>query len=145
MLSCTVGCSQFYLTRTVKNPMELEIQELKIKVKLLAEQLPMQSQFIWYPVTTFQNGWSNYEQGWPGAAYSKVGNRVFLKGLVKGGIAGQVIFNLPLGLRPTGNCLFPVDGHNQHARVDVYPTGNVHHVIGALAYVTLDPINFSIS
>lgn len=44
--------------------------------------------------------WAYYGIPFPTPAYRKIGNQVFLKGLVTGGTPGSTIFTLPVGYRP---------------------------------------------
>lgn len=62
----------------------------------------------WIPVTVFTNLWENYGSTWPTVAYRKIGNRVHLRGLIRGpGGLGGTMFVLPVGFRPPGNYMFP--------------------------------------
>lgn len=54
---------------------------------------------IWNALTLAE-GWSNYENGEPGLGYSQQGNKVYLKGTVKGSSSSNVVAVLPEGLRP---------------------------------------------
>lgn len=60
----------------------------------------------WIAVTTFTVGWENYGGTYAPAAYRKIGDRVFLRGLVRSGPTGS-IFTLPAGFRPPYDALFP--------------------------------------
>lgn len=53
----------------------------------------------------FQNGWGNYGSTWETAGYIRKGGVVYLRGLIGGGTvtSGTVIFNLPVGYRPTSD------------------------------------------
>jgi len=46
------------------------------------------------------DGWSNYGNGEPGLGYSQQGNKVYLKGTVKGSSSNNVVAILPEELRP---------------------------------------------
>jgi hypothetical protein len=53
---------------------------------------------------TLTGGWSNYGSPYSGAQYRRIGNVVYLRGLVKDGAFGasNPIFTLPAGFRPAG-------------------------------------------
>jgi hypothetical protein len=55
----------------------------------------------WIEVTSFTNSWVNYGAGFPTAAYHKIGDLVYLKGLLKNGTVSAAAFTLPAGFRPT--------------------------------------------
>lgn len=58
----------------------------------------------WIPVTVFGGTWVNYDTNlYTAAAYRKVGDIVYLRGLVKGGVTQTPIFTLPVGYRPNPN------------------------------------------
>lgn len=69
------------------------------------------SPFTWFTVgdtgVPFQNSWVNYDTIWAAAAYRKIGNAVYLRGLVRSGSVPSVIFTLPVGFRPLKNEAFP--------------------------------------
>jgi hypothetical protein len=54
----------------------------------------------WIAVLSFGNLWENYGSPYATAAYRKIGNRVFLRGLVRSGTSAVPIFTLPVGYRP---------------------------------------------
>lgn len=54
----------------------------------------------WIEVAVFTNSWVNYGAGFPTAAYRKIGDIVYLKGLLKNGVLNNQAFNLPVGYRP---------------------------------------------
>ncbi len=54
---------------------------------------------IWNALTLAE-GWSNYGNGEPGVGYSQQGNKVYLKGTVKGSSSDNVIAILPEEIRP---------------------------------------------
>jgi hypothetical protein len=57
--------------------------------------------------STLTNTWGNYGSGWATAAYRKIGNTVMCKGLINNGApATAVMFNLPVGFRPTALQMF---------------------------------------
>ena len=54
---------------------------------------------IWNALT-LSEGWLNYGDGEPEIGYSQQGNKIYLKGIVKGSSSDNVIAVLPEGLRP---------------------------------------------
>jgi hypothetical protein len=91
-------------------------------------------------------GWGDYGGSYQGGQYKKVGDLVFLRGLVQrvsGG--GSVIAVLPSGFRPAAWCLFRVysSGLGGGDRVDIDTSGNITLVSGGVAYVQLDGLVFS--
>lgn len=49
---------------------------------------------------TFESGWSNYGNGEPGLGYSLQGNKVYIKGTVKGSSSNNIITTLPGDIIP---------------------------------------------
>jgi hypothetical protein len=102
---------------------------------------------FWTPVTGFLNGWANYG-GWALAAYRKVNDLVYMRGLVRSGTIGSNIFILPVGYRPAGGSLiFPtVTGEpGSLGRIDIQGSGEVTHAFGNNGYVTLSGIVFGVT
>lgn len=92
----------------------------------------------------FQNGWVNYGGGYNTCQYfkDKMGI-VHLKGMVKNGRVGKVIFTLPAGYRPLHRQLHGVCTHNNAiGRCDVLTDGQVHCVSGNARWFSLDGITF---
>lgn len=58
---------------------------------------------------TLQNGWVNFGELYTKASFYKVGREVKIQGLIKSGTTngGTVIFQLPLGYRPSGMIMCP--------------------------------------
>ena len=61
---------------------------------------------IWNALT-LSEGWLNYGNGEPDIAYSQQGNKVYLKGIVKGSSLNNVVAVLPEGLRPKATSVIP--------------------------------------
>ena len=94
---------------------------------------------------SFQNGWVNYGVVYNNAGYFKDSNGVVhLRGLIRNGTIGSVIFNLPAGYRPVSRELFSTISINGYARVDVNTNGDVIHSSfnGANGWVSLDGLTF---
>ena len=61
---------------------------------------------VWNALTLAE-GWLNYGNGEPEIAYSQQGNKVYLKGIVKGSSLNNVVAVLPEGLRPKATSVIP--------------------------------------
>lgn len=95
----------------------------------------------------YQNSWRDYGGGWEGAGYRKIGDIVYIRGLVAGVTGSTVIFTLPVGYRPVRPLIFACDmANSSHARVDVQIDGTVvANGTGVTSYVSLSNIIFSVS
>jgi hypothetical protein len=101
-----------------------------------------------WTAVTFQNSWANYGSGWQTAQYRKIGDIVYLRGLIAGGASATTAFTLPVGFRPPSSLLFAVDKETlTHGRLDVLSSGNVapSWLAGSSAYFGLDGIQFSVT
>jgi hypothetical protein len=93
---------------------------------------------------TLLNGWVNYSTEYNSAGYfrDKQGI-VHLRGLVKTGTIGSIIFNLPAGYRPEHRELMVVQTNpNTVGRCDVDTSGNIIAFSGNNAWFSLDGITF---
>jgi hypothetical protein len=86
---------------------------------------------------TLLNGWVNYGGEWATAAYRKVGDIVYIRGLVKDGSVPADIFVLPTGYRPPAGVLFAVDTGTP-GRLDVHADGRVAAQAGSAGYFALN-------
>lgn len=95
----------------------------------------------------FQNSWVNYG-GWGDAAFRRIGNVVFLAGLIKDGSIGASAFTLPVGFRPSARVgmasaeLYGTIGNSAIGRVNVYPDGRVVPDLGSSGWYALAGISF---
>ena len=98
------------------------------------------------PAPNFQSGWGNYGYGFNDAAYFRdKSGIVHLKGLVRDGAAGTIIFQLPAGYIPAKQELHVVmTGDPATAgRCDIDVNGNViAQVKSAGVWFSLDGIKF---
>jgi hypothetical protein len=91
----------------------------------------------------FVGTWVNYEAGYEAAGYYKDPfGRVHIAGVVKNGVSGSVIFNLPAGYRPKGREQFVSWADGAPLRIDVAANGDVIHFAGGVGFVSLSPIDF---
>jgi hypothetical protein len=102
-----------------------------------------------WTAATLATGWTNFPDAqYDGAGYRKIGNRVFLRGVLSGTdfAATNVITTLPTGYRPPKRKIFPAPCKaNVMCRIDVLADGKVlvQADTGA-GFATLDPISFSV-
>jgi len=124
----------------IKKIDELSKELEKLKQKSDDDPILKQRSEINKLFPTLLGSWKNYGSPWDGAYYFKSNGIVYLNGLVKDGT--DAIFKLLEGYRPSGQLLFGTDGVNSHARVDVYPNGQVIYTTGSNAHVSLSGISF---
>jgi hypothetical protein len=100
---------------------------------------------------TLAGTWSNYGGLYQDAGYMKDSlGFIHLRGLLKAGGAGDTIFTLPAGYRPSAKLIFSVQvsdgGSYVHGRVDVDTDGTVDLIVPSTVasgdWVSLDGINF---
>ena len=87
-----------------------------------------------WSTATLVNSWANFGSGNQDAQYRKIGDIVYVRGMVKNGTttAGTTIYNLPVGYRPLTQQVFPtIDGNNAIGRFDVTTAGNLIIQVGA--------------
>jgi len=98
---------------------------------------------------SFGTGWTNYGSTYQTGQYKKFGDLVLLRGLVaRTSGVGTVIANLPAGYRPaTSNStvLFDIITDTGAGRADLDSAGNLTHIGGGTAWVSLNDKFFSIS
>lgn len=91
------------------------------------------------------NNWENYGTGYQLAQYKKIGNQVFLRGLIRKGDNGTIAFTLPSGYRPPADLKFTTNTNNEGgtAVVTINASGTVtiNHYTG---WVALEQISFFI-
>lgn len=94
---------------------------------------------------TFAAGWKNYAASYRAVSAVKSGNTVTVSGLAArtSGKWGHIA-TLPAGMRPKKRMIFNVNTHDRNARVDVWPNGQIHFVVGQRGFnwVSLDGISF---
>lgn len=80
------------------------------------------------------NGWRNYGGSYKTTTASRVGRLCFVSGLVKSGKWGRPFATLPKNCRPRGRLIFNLNNHQNTARVDVLPNGQVKWVAGGRSH-----------
>ena len=94
---------------------------------------------------SFGSGWANYGSGFQNGQYKKVGDLVFLRGLVaRTSGVDTTIATLPSGFRPPANTVFITNATDAFGRVDIQTDGTVLLNNGTPTYVQLDGIVFSV-
>lgn len=94
---------------------------------------------------SFNTGWGDYGAPYQTGQYKRVGDFVFLRGLVKrsSGVA-TIIATLPSGYRPAAFCHAATTSSNAFAEIDINSSGQIDLAIGsATAWVSLNGIWFS--
>lgn len=86
---------------------------------------------------TLINSWVNFGGSEQTARYRKIGDMVFMEGLVKLGTGGASIFTLPTGFRPLLNVYFAVGANDLFGMFYVTPAGNVIHRTGSNVWFSL--------
>lgn len=95
---------------------------------------------------SFGSGWTDYGSGFMPGSYKKVGDLIFLRGLVKRTSgSGTTITTLPSGYRPPAQLLFAVHTNTGLGRVDIDTSGNVTLVGGGADWVQLNGLVFSVA
>jgi hypothetical protein len=101
----------------------------------------------------FQNSWENHDPyvsiGGPPVSFTRVGPRVYLRGLARLGTVGATIFTLPTGYRPSARRMWPTVSRTDAttyvlARVDVIEDGTVVATVGGNNMFSLDVISFTL-
>lgn len=78
----------------------------------------------------YENGWADFSAAaWMPGGYRKLGNKVEIQGMVKGGANNTVLFTLPVGFRPkkaTYAAIMPGSrSANTYVRVQILADGRV--------------------
>ncbi len=96
---------------------------------------------------TLVNSWTNYPAyGTASYIYNPATKVVDVTGLVRSGVIGSVIAALPARFSPTTSTVHASIGTaNDIARLDVNSTGDIKHISGGNAYVSLDNIRVTLT
>jgi hypothetical protein len=126
---------------------EAQDSVLQLAAEVDEEVAKLRTQPAWI-VPTLSGTWTHYGSPYADAAYYKdTLGRVHLRGLVRNGVSGTTIFNLPAGFRPETQQIRITMAHNgtNHVlqRITLLANGNVNHdVVGGTTWVTLEGISF---
>ena len=87
---------------------------------------------------SFGSGWANFGSGFSNGELKKIGDMVFLRGMVyRFTGSGTTIGTLPSGYRPPSTGLFNVQTNTGPGRVDIDSAGSITHVSGGTSWVSL--------
>lgn len=89
-------------------------------------------------IPTYTNSWTSYGAGFAPARYMKVGNIVFVSGLVRSGTIGLPVFTLPVGYRPAYSVSTASQANNVFSLLEILSNGQVTPQTGSNAYFSLD-------
>ena len=110
------------------------------KQKINSAQIKDQEAWV---APTLLNSWVNY-----GGTASTVGYMkdsmgfVHLKGLVKTGSPGTVVFNLPAGYRPGSYLRIAIIASGTYGNLDIQTSGDVTPTVGSSTFTGLDGVTF---
>lgn len=90
---------------------------------------------------TLINNWGTYTQNYQKAQYRKIGNQVFLRGMIISGSNNTYATVLPEGYRPAFNIYAPAVDDNGANFVRIYPDGNIK-VYSYTNWLSLTGISF---
>jgi hypothetical protein len=101
------------------------------------------------PEPAFSANWSSYDGGvtYGLPRFRKMHGVVFLDGMAKKStavVAGEVVFTLPVGYRPSYRLNFPVQSNNSLGRVDIVVGGGVSIEVGSAGWVSFNGISFAL-
>ena len=95
---------------------------------------------------TLNAPWTNFGDVFAAAGYRKDGNRVQLRGVVKGGAGGTALFVLPTGFRPSAQLIMTtLSDAGAPTRIDVRANGEVFVGLppsAQVAWLSLDAVTF---
>lgn len=69
--------------------------------------------------------WVNYGSSNEVAGYRRIGDLVYLRGLIKSGTIATTAFTLPAGYRPAADLIFAVASNSAYGQLRVTPAGLV--------------------
>ena len=95
---------------------------------------------------SFGSGWANYGGSYQTGQVKKVGDLVFLRGLVYRFTGTSVsIATLPVGYRPPAQCLIGVLTNTGIGRIDIQADGQIVWSSGGTDWIQLDTVFFSVA
>lgn len=139
------------MSRTVpRNDIYSRVNALERQVSSLASALAGNAWIGVAATVGYATHWSDFGSGWPGVAYRRVGDIVYLRGLAgqSGGTVGSAVFTLPAGYRPpagNGVDLIAISAGGV-GNVDITTAGVVSLSAGtANNFLSFDGLSFSIT
>ena len=134
------------LDRAARRTEILRAKQIALLEARIADLETLTTPSAWTDVS-FQNSWVNYGLGEQNVQYRKIGDLVYLRGVMKSGTVGVAYpgFTLPTGFRPPKNVYVDVPSNNAHGQAFIYPSGIVGITVGSNVSVHLDSIVFSVT
>lgn len=86
-----------------------------------------------WAAVSFLSGWNNYGQGFQTCQYRKIGDVVYLRGLMTGGAMAQFAFVLPSGFRPPARIQIVTQASGAFAWFSIDNAGNMNPENGSPA------------
>ncbi|NOV28012.1 hypothetical protein E5S69_31495 [Cupriavidus necator] len=124
------------------NPIRRKLEELEGMILDIPAPYRPPTVEAWI-APTLLNSWVNFGGGFNNAGYYKdLSGVVHLRGMVKSGVIGNAVFNLPAGYRPANEELFVAISNGALGRVDIYPSGDVGATSGSNSWLSLDGMTF---
>src|SRR5580765_296207 len=90
----------------------------------------------WTNVTAFLNGWVAYA-GLRAPRYRKIGDIVYVEGLVRNGTVGAAAFIMPTGFRSNDSYTIACVSNSLFGYISVNPDGSIVPQVGASAWFSL--------
>ena len=106
------------------------LQENTTRISVLESKKAEKDNPAWI-TPTLLNNWINYGGTEDGAGYRKDSDGyVHLRGVVKLGVAGAMVFKLPSGFRPKSFLRFPISGAAKFGEMTISPEGGIYFDAG---------------
>lgn len=96
----------------------------------------------WVEVTVLTGSWVNFGNGYQITRYRKIGDQVYLEGLIAVGVLGQACMTLPVGFRPVQSQQWAEVSNGLFGNMTINPDGTVLPVNGSNANFQIN-CNFS--
>ena len=127
--------------KTTINTLVQNVADLTQSVQALRDRDEVKMQHI---DLNLQNNWIPYNSTFAIPKATKIGNVVYLRGLIRGGSANTNIAILPDNWRPSRRRVFvSAQSNNKSCRIDVYPNGHVNLTGGTSEnWICLDAVAF---
>jgi len=87
---------------------------------------------------SFSNSWVDYGSSYNACEFRKVGDFVYLRGLMKDGTVTAGAFTLPVNYRPPAHLIFSSVTNTGLGRLDVFSTGAVVLQSGGNSYASVN-------
>jgi hypothetical protein len=112
--------------------------------KPVADQLNALVPTAWTAVP-LQNSWANYGAPYPTIACRKVGDVVYLRGLINGGTTNTICATLPVGFRPAHDTHFVVASNDSWGVLLIRTAGTIQVNAWQTAWISLANVVFSVT